>query len=936
MNRFYTIFAALLLSGLFFLIPSCKNERKYKIGVSQCADDAWRSKMNDEIKREVLFHDNIEVEIRSADDSNDKQMADLRHFVAESCDLIIAAPNEASALTPLLDSIYTSGTPVIIMDRGITNNHFTAFQGADNFGIGVAAANYARSIVKSPKVIELLGNMRTTPARDRRDGFHSVAVNSNDFEIISSAEAGWTLERAEKVADSILKLHPEANLIYAHNDNMAIGASRSAKKIGRNDIKIIGIDASPHIGIQAVKDSVIDATFVYPTQGRQIVATAIAILEGKPYRKFLAIPSKTAVDLSNAEIMLDQDKALKVETDNIKDLKSKLDFYWKQHNTQTWFLYGAAIILLLTVFVLFLLLRGFWAAKRHRTEIEAQNVRLREQRDEIEQQNVLLRNQHQEINKMVGRVEEATQSKLAFFTSVSHDLRTPLTLIAEPVDQLSKASNLSQAQHDLALLANKNVRILMRLINQILDFRKYENGTLDLFITEYDLAADINDWAGNFRELARKKHIHLKVSIATSSLMMAYDREKMERVLFNLLSNAFKFSMPNSSVFVSLESRGGEAIITVTDSGKGISPDEINRIFDYFYKSEKANSQGSGIGLALCKAFVELHGGTISVNSNEGQGATFYVSIPIRHASSSSDDLSDSYSHSSSEVISELADIEEPASLPVESEKSILIIDDNPDIRTLAASLLRDKFNVIQAANGLQGIRLATKYVPDLIICDVMMPGIDGMETCRRIKNESFTSHIPILLLTACAMEEEKVSGYSCGADAYMTKPFSSDLLLSRIDALLKNRELLQRSFAERFGPVATNQIVKEGKGKETKSLHSVESIDNKFYLNFLEIIDSKLADSELSVDQIAADMGMSRVQLYRKLKAVTNYSPTDLLKIRRLKKAEKILKTSDTTVSEVCYNVGFSSHSYFTKCFREYFGESPSDIQKRTAKIDS
>lgn len=896
-------------------LPACRKEKKYKIGVSQCANDAWRTKMNDEIMREVLFHDNLEVEIRSADDSNEKQISDLRHFAAGDYDLIIVAPNEASAMTPVIDSIYTAGIPVIIIDRGTTNDHYTAFQGADNYGIGSAAANYALTLSDTPQVIELLGNMRTTPAQQRRDGFHLIADKHPGFDILASAEAEWTLERGRHVTDSLLNLFPQANIIYAHNDNMAIGASQAARARGRHDIKIIGIDASPHIGMQAVKDSVIDATFVYPTEGRQIISTAIAILENKPFAKNLVIPSNTAVNLSNAEIMLEQEKALKVETDNIKELKSKLDSYWKQHHTQSLFLYGLALILLLTIVVLFLLMRSYWAAKRHRDQ----------------------------INAMLLKVEQATKSKLTFFTSVSHDLRTPLSLIATPVEQLADAPNLTADQKNLLHIADKNVRILKRLINQVLDFRKYDEGKLKLNLSEADLIADITDWTDGFREVARKRHIKFTVDLPKhlTQVRLAYDRDKLERIIFNLLSNAFKFSADNSHITLSLSVGQDNFTVTVADNGIGITPEDINSIFDYLYKSEHLNPQGSGIGLALCKAFAELHGGEISVQSTPDHGATFSFSIPVRHVESPTPDSTPALDTASD--FTELDTSSQPGAEPSETGKTLLVIDDNPDIRTLIASILSDRFNVIQAADGSQGIRLAAKYVPDLIICDVMMPGLDGFETCRRIKAETSTSHIPVLLLTACTLDEQKAEGYGCGADAYVTKPFSSSLLNSRIDALIKNRELLQRAFQRSIDPAAqlassisSSPSPSAPASPSSSSLDmpsSADTIDNKFYTKFMKIVEERVSDSELSVDSIAAEMGLSRVQLYRKLKALTNYSPTDLLRICRLKTAERILKTTDITVAEVCYKVGFSSHSYFTKCYREYFSESPTNTRKRVMR---
>ena len=908
--------ATLLL--LMLLLVGCQSEHKYKIGVSQCSQDDWRMKLNDEIMREALLHDSIEVEIRSADDDNGKQKADLRYFVQNGFDIIIAAPNEVETITPLLDSIYLSGTPVILFDRHTNSDHYTSFLGADNKLLGCSAAQYIQTLNKAPRILELMGKLETSPAQERHKGFTEKINSMDNAVILASAVGDWTDEGGQRVTDSLLRLYPQANIIYAHNDRMAIGASKAAERLGqRKDISIISIDASPQIGLKAVHDSVIDASFIYPTDGRRLIQSALSVLKGEKLDKDIALPVGVVANQTNAEIMQLQDEALKVETNNIKVLKQKLNVYWERYSMQTALLYGIVIILALSSISLFLLLRGWRAQRRHRTLAEQQNAKLEAQRDEIERQYVQLQQKNDEISQIMEQLRQATQSKLTFFTNVSHDLRTPLTLIAEPVSQMARADNLTEGQHKLMALAMKNVRILMRLINQILDFRKYENGKLELNLMEVDVAAQMRDWTESFKDIALRRHLKFQVKIPDGDYRMAIDTDKMGRVWFNLISNAFKFTPAGGTVRVVLSREADNIRLTVSDNGKGIPEKNIKQVFERFFKVDKISPEGSGIGLALSKTFVE-------VQSTEGKGTVFTVSLPVRHVDNAA--LTESVTaEPSAAIATELADILPQAGEPSEQVDTILVIDDNPDICALVGTLLQGVYTVIYASNGLEGIKLAAKYVPDLIICDIMMPGIDGLETCRRLKQEVTTSHIPVLMLTACAMDEQRIAGYDCGADAYLTKPFNGDLLKARIKSLVANRKRLKELYL--------SGASQSGLGQSAAKWHDM---DHDFYAQFLSVVEEEISNSELCMDDIASRMGISRVQLYRKIKALTNYSPTDLVRNLRLQQASRMLKSSDMTIAEVCYAVGFTSHSYFTKCYREYFGELPSESQKRTSKIRS
>lgn len=910
MNRI--IILLLMLTSLLFF-PSCRKKEPYRIGISQCSQDGWRMKMNDEINREIMFHPEATVEIRSADNSNERQIADIRYFMDNGFDIIIAAPNEADAITPIIKEVYESGTPVIVFDRKINGDTYTAFQGVDNTEIGKSAAHYARHLIgEGGKVIEICGLKGSTPAIERHEGFHRGAT-AEGISVVASASGDWTYESAVPVADSLLTAHPDADIVYAHNDRMAIAASDVARRRGLK-MKIIGIDAAPEIGIKAVADSVIDATFLYPTEGYRLIRTALAILEGKPYERVTTLPLSSPVDITNADILLLQNGSLNEETEKIRLLKSQVDDFWSRHSAQTSLFYAAVAILVLLIGVLFLLLRTFWQRQRHQRQLMEQNRLLEEQRDA-----------QKELNE---QLHAATQSKLVFFTNVSHDLRTPLTLIAEPVEQLVKADNLTPQQQVLMKIADKNVRILRRLINQILDFRKYENGKLDVNLTEVHFGSLVHDWTEAFHAIARKSGIKLSVDIRLpDDFTIAIDVEKIERVFFNLMSNAFKYTPANGSIRFTASLADGKLMFAVADTGRGISVEDLGNIFDRFYQVDKVHPNGSGIGLSLAKAFVELHEGSISVESQLGVGSEFTVNIPVRHISDTAETVTPGII-SESVVDAELGEIE-PEPQEIDADKPLLlVIDDNEDIRHMIRELLSDDYVMIFAANGKDGLRLAAKYVPDLIICDVMMPLMDGLECCRRIKEEVSTSHIPVLLLTACSMDEQRAQGYDSGADGYVAKPFNSSVLKSRCRNLIDNRRRIKDLWSA--NPIGGMSDRPRPALPPDKAAAPNGDLDNEFYARFLSIVTAEMGNSDLNVDQLASRMGLGRSQFYRKIKALTNYSPVELLRNLRLKRSRDLLTTTRKSISEIAYEVGFSTPAYFTKCYKEAFSETPTELRER------
>lgn len=903
----YLLLSILCLAGI--LMSCTQKHTRYRIGVSQCSDDEWRHKMNNEIVREALFYDGVEVEIRTAKDNNRNQIADIKYFIDKKVDLLIVAPNEAAAITPVVEKAYRQGIPVVVIDRKILSDKYTAFVGADNYEIGKDVGQYILNRLHGKgKVLEITGLEGSTPAMERHKGLTDVLKEEPGIEITASVDGAWLQSVAGEKMDSVFQTNKNIDLVFAQNDRMAIGAYLSARQQQlEKEMLFVGIDALPgkEYGVEQIINGVLDATFIYPTGGDKVVQVAMDILEKRPYERDTKL-STALVDKTNARVMQLQTDHITEQDGKIERLNNQVNEYLSRYSAQTMFLYACLIILLLFAALLAIIVRAYWTKNRMNMELSRQKKKLEEQRDQL--------------ISLSKQLEEATHAKLVFFTDVSHDFRTPLTLVADPVEQLLEDKALTPRQQSLLKVVHKNVHILLRLVNQILDFRKYENDKLELVRANMNLRVQLQEWSHSFQTLALKKHIHfvLEVNDDRADYLMAVDAEKMERVYFNLLSNAFKFTPENGTITVTLstltkEEGGRYARLVVADTGSGISVQHIRHIFDRFYQID-VNHAGSGIGLALAKAFVELHGGEITADSVEGKGTVFTVDIPMTVVEEPSADLVQEPRITQQTVVEELEDMETEEQIPDENKECILIIDDNADVRDYVKSLLKEEYTVIEAPDGRAGLKKAMKYVPDAIICDVMMPVMDGLECCRKLKTELQTSHIPVMLLTACSLDEQRIQGFECGADSYISKPFNSKLLLVRLRNLMDNHKRLKQFFGD----------------KTTLSKESVSDVDKGFVDRFRELIEENLADSELSVEDLGSKMGLSRVQLYRKIKALTNYSPNELVRIARLKKAASLLASSEKTISEITYEVGFTSPSYFTKCYKEYFGESPTDFLKR------
>lgn len=907
----------LLATLLSCLLPACAaddynaEQERFLIGISQCSDDNWRRKMNEELQREAAINHCVELEIRSANDNDQTQIDDIDYFIRQKVDLIIVAPNTTKAISPAIKRALDSHIPIILVDRSIDSEDPTAYIGANNFEIGEMVGEYVASRLEHKgKVFEVTGLKESSPAKERHRGFVQVLSDESGIELSKVVHCDWTYPSARRMAESLAPEMLEADLVFAHNDPMALGIQSVLDSIQPgNDVLIVGVDAlpGPNMGAQWVKDKKLDASFIYPTRGDLVMETALKILRKEPYSKNIILPT-ALVDASNANILLMQAREIDTQTEKMMRLNELVDTFWDRYSIQKMFLIACIIIIVLFIILLFVVLRSYHAKVRTAELLARQTKELERQREEV---------------------KAATSAKLSFFTSVSHDFRTPLTLISDPIRILKKSGNISEAERSILNIAHKNVHILLRLINQILDIRKFDSGKLKLNVVNANLHDCITDWTNSFQQVAQSRHIHLSLDCGEGNWNVAFDPEKMERIVFNLLSNAIKFTPENGKIHVRLSQEASSFVLQVTDSGSGIKKEDVQKIFDTYYQTDSSQKQNSsGIGLSLVKVFVELHGGTISVDSEYGKGSEFTCRFPLRQIDNeapveksqliSTETINEELASSDTQKIDEIIN-----ETTMENGKPILlIIDDNSDMRTYIHTILQPDYNIIEAANGKQGVALANKYLPDIVICDMMMPVMDGLECCHILKSEMRTSHIPVLMLTACSFDEQRVASYENGADGFIGKPFDSQVLCSRIHSLLDNRKRI-KDFLSESQPTET----------ETDNAKAVSDIDKDFILQFKQIVQEQIADNNLSVETIGGQMGLSRVQLYRKVKSLTNYSPVELIRIIRLKKAQMLLSTEKKlTVAEVSYRVGFSSPSYFTKCYKEYFNESPTATQERLA----
>lgn len=525
------------------------------------------------------------------------------------------------------------------------------------------------------------------------------------------------------------------------------------------------------------------------------------------------------------------------------------------------------------------------------------------------------------------QIEELNQSKLRFFTNISHEFRTPLTLIVSQLEMLMERSDIQPLVYSKLVNIHRNTLRMKRLITELLDFRKQEQGFEKFKYSKQDIYAFLDEIYLSFKEYARGKQINLEFLNKDKNLEVWFDVVQLEKVIYNLLSNAFKYTPLGGTISLSVQEYENSVVVTVSDTGVGIAEESLDKIFDRFYQVDSMNNQkGTGIGLALAKSIIEAHKGKISVRSMEGKGTTFVVELPLgdSHITDAQKIATPDIDSSciseltvyGSQVPADVVDDENMDNQSDETRSKILIVEDNEELRGLLARLFSKIYTVYEAQDGEEGFEKTKEVQPDIVLSDIMMPKMSGIEMCRKIKSNFETSHIPVILLTAQTAEEYTMQGLKMGADDYVTKPFNVKHLFMRCNNLVNSRKLLQQKYAKQMD----NNV----------DILATNSADYQFMEQCVACVEQNLDNPDFDVNMFAQAMNTGRTKLFLKVKGITGQTPNDFILNIRLKKAQMLLKQMDTkTVSEIAYEVGFNSPSYFIKRFRELFGVTPAQYQK-------
>lgn len=899
----------MLFSGC---VSSSENNERYKIGFSQCiGSDQWRITMLKEMRRELSFHPQVEFLYQDAEGSSVRQVEQVKALIESGIDLLIVSPNEAQPLTPIVEMAYERGIPVVVIDRKIASNKYTAYVGADNYEIGTIAGNYvAEKLGKKGNIIEVLGLPRSSPAMERERGFAEALRPYPSIKIIHQYYGNWLKQDAAQQAAGHIKQFANADAVFAHNDQMAYGIYQELKKQGLNGkIKLIGVDAlaGKDNGLDFVAAQILDASVLYPTGGKEAIRTAFSILKHQPFNKNNILKT-LVIDSSNVQLMKMQEERMDSQQHDIERQQQMLAEQKKIYRNQQFTLNILVVSLVFAVVfggIAFYSLTENWKNNK-RLEVQNREIMASEKR----------------LREMTEKAAEANEAKMQFFTNISHEFRTPITLILLPIEELLKEKQLAEKIKDRLRLLQKNAYRLLKMVNELIDFRKIEYDKMTLNLTRVDIVVLIKEIVHSFKDMVDKKQLDLRVNAIGKPLLVPVDLQLFDKVMFNLLANAIKFTPNYGHVIVDINEYDQQVEIKITDSGIGMGSEELKHAFELFYQGKGADLQGSGLGLALSRQIVELHQGSICLESEKDKGTICKILLPLYQATENPeiekstylvpDYLARQYTMGASAHEQTNRIEEEGKSI---HDKSILIIEDHEDMRLYLKEQLSATYEIWVASNGKEGFSLAITHVPDIIISDIIMPEANGIETTKQLKSDLRTSHIPIILLTAKGNHEHRLEGLNTLADGYLAKPFHLEELQATIRNILSNRELLKHKFT-------SDLPITGGKG--------MGKLDKKFVNDLSSLVEANLSNENLSVEDISAQMGLSRVQLYRKAKALLDCSMAEYILNRRLQKAKyMLLNEPDLSIAEITFQTGFTSPNYFATVFKSKYGVTPTEFRR-------
>ncbi|ERM84564.1 hypothetical protein P872_24405 [Rhodonellum psychrophilum GCM71 = DSM 17998] len=889
---------------------SCENpqEKKFKIGFSQCVtNDAWRKTMQEEMFRELSFYPDLSLEIKDAQGNNALQIEQILEFQRQGVDLLIVSPNESSPITPIVEEMYQSGIPVIVVDRKINSNLYSAYIGGDNYEIGITAGQYIKNLLNGKgSILEIWGLRGSSPAKERHRGLME-SLEGSEIKIVSQIDGEWEKDTARiRLKEYLLQANaPGFDLVFGHNDVMTIGANEIARELNLPSKIFVGVDAlpGPYGGIQAITDGVLDATFFYPTGGDKAIEVAAKILAGDSFEKENILQT-AAVDASNIRIMKQQtDRIINQQSSIFRQMEmieSQLKIYKSQR--------GLLIVFGITLFIAIVSLAYVFKSLKDKQKINR----------ELQRKNKEVNEQKEKVLSFSKKAEEATRYKLEFFTNISHDFRTPLTLIQGPIEELIHRKDAAPFRNDL-LMVRKNTFRLLRLVNQLMDFRKIDSGKLQLKVSEQVLPPFLEEIMSVFNKSAKDNQIHFRLVCENPKIKLWFDPSMMDKVMFNLLSNAFKFTPKKGTILVNVEEDPlkHEVLITVEDTGPGMNKEETEHAFDRFYQGKSGTRiTGSGLGLALSKELVELQHGTIDLKSEMGEKTVFLLRFKMGKSHFEPEEL---FSDLIQDQILDFESFlpEQDDSFPIENEppdlkNTVLIIEDDLEIRNYLKNKLQTSYRILEAEDTSSAFLIALDEIPDLITCDLMLKNGNGLELIKKLKATPQTSSIPIIVISAKSSEEDMLKGIKTGIDDYITKPFSISFVMERIKTILSNRNQLKEHFLHELP-------------RETNPLNS----DKKFNKAFTSLVEENLSNPHFGVNEICKEIGLSRGQLYRKTKTVLGYSVNDYITKVRLKKAKYLLINDSGSIADISFKVGFSTAAYFSTVFKNAFGITPSEYRE-------
>lgn len=911
------LFVLLLILSTLFACKSDKEKKIYTIGFSQCiGSDKWRTTMLEEMHRELSFHSEVKLIYEDAGGNSDKQIEQVKSLLDKKIDLLIISPNEAAPLTPIVEEIFSQGTPVVVIDRKIASNFYTAYVGADNFEVGRMAGEYlAHSLKEKGNIIEVTGLAGSSPAIERANGFKDALKKYPAIKVIKQVSGNWLNQKAQQEVDNSKSLFPITDAIFAHNDQMALGTYSILKKNGYNHkIKLVGIDALPgkNNGLEFVSKKLFNASMLYPTGGKEAIRTALSILTKKHYDKNTNLKT-VVIDSTNVELMILQADKMNSQQSDIERQQKMLIEQEKVYRSQQNILNILVVSLVLAVVfagISFYSLNENWKNNK-RLELKNQEI--------LEKQNQLI--------AMSEKAKAATEAKFNFFTNISHEFRTPLTLIFIPLEELLADAKLPQKAKNHLNLINKNVIRLLRMVNQLIDFRKIDYEKMRVRASENNIITFTKEIVDLFKDIAHKRNIDLRLVSEDQNINVWFDTNMLDKVIFNLLSNAFKFTNEDGKIIISIKKNTTKNVveIKVEDNGTGMDEDASAHAFELFYQGDAKRSKGSGLGLSLSKEIIEIHKGAIALSSIKGKGSSFTIELPVGDSHLLEEDkmhTPDDFNLDYDNIKIYTSELEDKIEFATETEtstcakdQSILIIEDNEDLLAFLKQKFSSEFEIFTANNGNSGLYEAFENIPDLIISDVILPAQSGIEITQVLKNDIRTSHIPIILLTAKGSQEQQIQGLKTMADAYITKPFNLQYLQETVQNLLHNRNLLKSRF--------TSDLPSDHKIPASRKL------DKKFLNEFAAIVESNISNESFNVDDICKHMGVSRIQLYRKTKALLDCSISDYILNRRLQKAKYLLLNENLSIAEITYQVGFSSPTYFSTVFKNKYDCTPTEFKK-------